>query len=425
MNSRSKLTTKSVYHQKLFLLCCFIIFFQPMMLWNRVPFNFFFQALQLLVWGIIAVTQITRLLKWKSYLWVWTIFCIIQIVVIFNNVNEIDANPDSALETTLSYLFLVHFLDIFFSGAQRKEILLFWKYLYIMILIELVSIPLYRFGLISIYWLGIKTRATEPIIAFLLISLILKDKVKKKWIWSGIILSIFIVLILRISTAVVGIALIVFGWWLLRKPHLKWFLKLLQPSIIIAVTLAITIGVLFFDLQTHFSDFFSLVFAKDTTLSGRTWFWADAISKLAMYDNVHHLWGYGFHNVSVWVGWTYIEFYSEAHNQLLQMLHDTGIIGTVLTYVVWYLQLHSMENCLNEKVKNIMACTCFIYLILCIVEIYYYHSYFFIVFAMAARSEEIVNNLNLHQFKWSNGGKNNDTQNNSLLLVRKRRNTRP
>lgn len=400
MISANKLTTKSIFHNEWALLCFFVIFFQPLMLWDRVPFNIFFKALQLLMWITIAIVQLPRIFKWNLYLWVWTAFCCIQVIVILNNTGYSDADPEKAIETILSYLFLVHFLDLFFARGGRKEVVFLWKYLLAMLVLELISIPLYQVGAISIYWLGIKTRATEPIVAFLLISLILKGHIKKSWFRSGIILSLIIVLVLKISTAAIGMALIAVCWWLLKKPHLKWFLKLLQPSVIIGVTLALTIGFLFFDIQTHFSDILSLAFGKDLTLSGRVEFWEDGISKLALYDKNHHLWGYGFSNISIWVGWKWIDVRSEAHDQLLQMLHDTGIIGVVMLYVTWFLQMHAMKKCSNEDVRNIIASTCFAYFIMCITEIYCYHSYFYIVLAIAARSGDIVKNLNLHHFKW-------------------------
>jgi len=370
------------------------------MFWDRVPFNYFFDILQLIMWFIILITQLPKILKWDLYLWAWTLFCSIQIVVILNNADYVVAEPEQAVEAVLSYLFLVHFLDRFFKICGRREIVFFWKYLFIILILELISIPLYHAGLISIYWFGVKTRATGPIIAFLLISLLLKAHIKKSWFYTGIALSIIIVFVLKISTAIVGIALIAVCWRLLKKPHLKWFLKLLQPSVIIGVTLALNIGVLIFNIQTHFSELLSFVFAKDATFSGRVEFWEDAISKLALYDNNHYLWGYGFKNIRIWVGWKWIDIQSEAHNQLLQMIHDTGIVGTVILYVTWFLQMHGMKTCSNQDVRNIIASTCFAYFIMCITEIYCYYSYFFIVLAMAARSEDIVKNLSLYRFRW-------------------------
>ena len=47
------LTTKSVYHDKYMLLCFFVTFFQPLMLWNREPFNYIFRIIQFVVWVIV------------------------------------------------------------------------------------------------------------------------------------------------------------------------------------------------------------------------------------------------------------------------------------------------------------------------------------------------------------------------------------
>jgi hypothetical protein len=182
MKSTHKITTKTVYHNKWILLCFFVIFFQPLLVWNRVPFYYICEILQFMMWFLIFITQISEVKKWDIYLWVWTAFCCIQIVVISNNVGYSTANPEEAIERVLSLLFLVHFLDILFSRCRRREIVFFWKYLFCMLFLEIISILLYRMGVVNIYWLGIKTRATETIIAFLLLSLLLKDCIKKRWL---------------------------------------------------------------------------------------------------------------------------------------------------------------------------------------------------------------------------------------------------
>lgn len=400
MVQTNRLTTKSIFHKNYTMLCFFVVFFQPLMLWDRVPLNYFFNILQFLAWAVIALTALIRIRKWDTYLWVWTAFCIVQIVVILNNVGRDGAEPVAAVETIASYFFLVHFLDIFFSGCGKKEMLFFWKYLFMMLVLEVITIPLYQVGIVGIYWLGIKTRATEPIIAFLLVNLILKDKMSKKMFYLGIALSVLVVFGLRISTGIIGLVLIGICWWLLKKPHLKWFLKLLQPTVIIVGTLALTMGVLYFDIQTHFSTLFGVFFSKDATFSGRAELWEYGITMLTNYDLSNKLWGFGFYNIPLWCRWKYYTIITEGHNQLIQMLHDTGIIGAVMLYGVWFLQLRGFNRCKNIDIKNIIASVCFVMLIMCITEIYCYHSYYFIIFSIAARSKELVENLGLHQFKW-------------------------
>lgn len=391
------ITTESVYHDKYTLLCFFVTFFQPLMLWNREPFNYFFRIIQLAVWITLVLTAVIRWRKWNLYLWLWTFFCFIEIGVIIINSGADRAEPVKAIETIVSYLFLVHFLDIFFSKAGKNELLFLWKYLLCMILLELVSIPAYKMGLISIYWLGIKTRATEPIIAFLLLSLLLKEKIKKEKLYFGIGLSVVIVVLLKISTAVLGIAIIALFCWITEMPHLKRFLKLLQPTVIIGVSLALTVGVLIFDIQTRFSSLISLAFSKDITFSGRSELWEYGISMIQNDDIGHQLWGYGFSNVSLWCRWQWYDIVTEGHNQLLQMIHDTGIIGTIILYFVWYFQLRGLNKCKDIVAKNTIASVCFAMLIMSITEIYCYHSYFFIVFAIAAKSKDIVENINLRR----------------------------
>ena len=119
------LTTKSVYHDKYMLLCFFVTFFQPLMLWNREPFNYIFRIIQFVVWVIVALSSVARWRKWNRYLWLWTFFCFIEIAVILINSSAERANPVLAVETVISFLFLVHFLDVFFVEAERRELKFF------------------------------------------------------------------------------------------------------------------------------------------------------------------------------------------------------------------------------------------------------------------------------------------------------------
>ena len=386
------LTTKSVYHDKYMLLCFFVTFFQPLMLWNREPFNYMFRIMQFVVWVIVALSSVVRWRKWNLYLWLWTFFCFIEIAVILINSSAERANPVLAVETVISLLFLVHFLDVFFVEAERRELIFFWSYLFCMIALELISIPLCKAGLISIYWLGIKTRATEPIIAFLLLTLLLRKEIKKERYYIGIALSVIIIILLKISTAVIGIAIIAMFTWVAKKPRLKRLLKLLQPSVIIGVSVALTIGILFFDIQTRFSSLIGLAFSKDITFSGRSELWKYGISMIQNDDVNHQLWGYGFYNVSLWVKWQWYTIITESHDQLLQMVHDTGIIGTILMYLTFHFQLRGLNKCKNILARNLIAAVCFAMMIMCITEIYSYHSYFYIIFAIAARSKNIIEN---------------------------------
>ena len=151
-------------------------------------------------------------------------------------------------------------------------------------------------------------------------------------------------------------------------------------------------GILFFDIQTRFSSLIGLAFSKDITFSGRSELWEYGISMIQN-DNVNHqLWGYGFYNVSLWVKWQWYTIITEAHDQLLQMVHDTGIIGTVLMYLTFHFQLRGLNKCKNILARNLIAAVCFAMMIMCITEIYSYHSYFYIIFAIAARSKNIIEN---------------------------------
>lgn len=214
------------------------------MLWNREPFNYIFRIIQFVVWVIVALSSVARWRKWNRYLWLWTFFCFIEIAVILINSSAERANPVLAVETVISFLFLVHFLDVFFVEAERREL----KFLELSVLYDRLRADLISViqGRTDQYLLaGNKNTSNRANHCVLTANLIVKKRNKKERYYIGIALSVIIIILLKISTAVIGIAIIAMFIWAAKKPHLKRLLKLLQPSVIIGVSVALTIGILF------------------------------------------------------------------------------------------------------------------------------------------------------------------------------------
>lgn len=378
-----------MYNSAIFIVLCCLTFFKPILFWNRFPFNVFFQILQIVIWCIIALVALGRIKSWKPYLTMWTFFCLTNYFVILNNLSD---NTLQSLELTTSLFLLVHFLD--WSFGQNKSIVplkCMWNFLYVYELLELITIPLYQKGLINVAWFGIKTRCVDAAIPFILLTLVLKDLLGTKRVLWSITIAISTIFLSMDTTGMVAIILIATGLFLKSK-YLEVLLKLIKPLSIVIAPVIITILLLFYQILNRFAWFFSSVLQKDIemalTLSGRTEFWPNAVTSLSQGTKLVKLFGVGYYNNHEWVYWFRINSLVESHNQILQLLHDTGIIGTATFLIIMYLMFKKNENNINE-LNQVISIFSFAYFFILVTEIYGYYSYFYIVPLIAANVKNI------------------------------------
>lgn len=178
------------------------------------------------------------------------------------------------------------------------------------------------------YLLGIRTRITDCIFLSILVAL-LYDAMSRRRIPLRTILTIMLgvvqTTILHVATGLVGLCVfgLVYATMMVFK---KGASLLFSMRAVTTAGLLLTILVVGYRAQDHFSGLITNVLGKSPELTGRTSIWNDSIPILWKSP----IFGYGIdHQFGAFVPglggllW-------QAHNQYLQIIHDGGIVGLFL-----------------------------------------------------------------------------------------------
>ena len=136
-----------------------------------------------------------------------------------------------------------------------------------------------------------------------------------------------------------------------------WFLLL--------AVVAVSLGVVFFNIQELFANLIETILHKRATLTGRTDLWAIAIP----YIKERWLLGYGYQNQGNFV--SMYDFTTTSHNQWLQTMYYGGVIGSVIYYSI---PLISVKNSItndfefNRKSSPLLIALCIV-VFMCTTEI--------------------------------------------------------
>jgi O-antigen ligase len=133
-----------------------------------------------------------------------------------------------------------------------------------------------------------------------------------------------------------------------------------------------------FRIQERFSAVISVLFGKDTTLSGRTGLWEQALLTIPS----HLFWGQGNSSAAGLNGWLTMSFwnpitstlddtYYVAHNQFLEILLNGGLVMLLFFLLAIFFAIRNVRKITDNHIVNIIAGTFFAYLIVMITEVLY------------------------------------------------------
>ncbi len=261
--------------------------------------------------------------------------------------------------------------------------------------INLLIVFVYPNGLIGdIYFIGIRTRFTEVILVNMVLSLtydkIHNVKISKK---SLFIIAVSIVTILKcwIATALLGMVLVFLLVLLFLKDR---HIKLLNIYFAIIICLVLNVLIVHLRILDSLDWFFTGIFGKTTSLSGRTEIWDNAFGIIFSKPIFGHgmavdgnfipwVWG-GIGEVKLW----------QAHNQWLQLLYDGGIV-CVISFIAIAFISYSQIKCNKQAVakSKFLIIGIIVFYFMMIVEIYSYTPYFFVLPFVMSNMLKSKNNL--------------------------------
>lgn len=236
------------------------------------------------------------------------------------------------------------------------------------------------------YVYGLRTRFTDSLIPLIVISMLI-SWIKKKEVFS--FLSVFTIIVtgfqLVYEWVATGIFVLVLIVTLVLLGKL-WQFRLYPKTTFLGGIIAL-IAIIFFRIQNAFSFIIVDLLHKSLDFNGRITIWDSAIEiiKLNPILGVGEKGNGGF--VNVW--WS--QSLAPAHDTLLQLLHDGGIISALLLFMVYLYAVNQLVNRnLDTNVSNLLIvavlATCFAIL----TELTYYYAYFYILPAMCANVYQLV-----------------------------------
>lgn len=233
-----------------------------------------------------------------------------------------------------------------------------------------------------VYLLGIRTSFTMYSMFLLLMSGIHSYLVKGK-VFSKISIPSTFIAWMQIVLVWSGTGLFVLAVTLIVYIILKVkIIRKIHFCLIGAISgIVVNYLVVFMNIQVYFTYLLENLLKKNTTLTDRIYIWESAIIK--MQDS--YIWGYG--NMFETVSWAKKEMF--AHNQWMQLMLATGIVGTVYFAAILIVCGYKMDQFENSNMKNFVLGVFFSVMLLFISEVVFYRNFFWLLFVVMANLDYI------------------------------------
>lgn len=340
-----------------------------------------FSILNLIVLLIVYVHQkklsiyFIALLIWRSY-------------IFFDTIIQLRKIDFSSLYRTVFILGISLIIELGFRKAPLDTLCGIYIITMFISLLNLVSClkggVLFNNG-VPYFVYGLRTRFTDSAIPLIVISMLIS------WIRKGRLFSMLSILTISVvgfqlfyewvATGIFVLALIILLCVIGSLNRIKFY-----PKITFLIGISTLIAVTFFRIQNYFKFIIVDVLHKSLDLHGRTAIWDSAMSFIKQ----KAIFGYGEEQmgrfIKVWWSPTPVP----AHNMLLQVLHDGGIVSAILLFAILLYAVNRVSKVnLEMNVSNLLVVTMLAMCFSILTEISFYYVYFYILPALCANSGKI------------------------------------
>ena len=311
----------------------------------------------------------------------WFIIVMYIMQIIASAINKLDILYDFKTAVMMGVFVLVVSFLLYEYG--NRAILFFYRLVNVFIWLNFLSVIfLYGRGIArdsydtAIYFWSTKNHIISLTIVYLVIIFYLYNEnyIHKKGFLSGVSVATIAVFLMGSSTAITALIVLgVFMWYCTvcnkrKKP------ANMKAGIVIGVIADVAIVV--FRVQEKLGLFIGTIFGKDTTLTGRTDLWDQALELIG----INFLYGkgdsyalnqYGWLTKTYWNDKTQVleDVYFVAHNQFLEVLVNGGIICLIPFLLFFYSMIKSARKIRNYNYKNIIAAAILGYFIAMITDL--------------------------------------------------------
>lgn len=367
------------FNNILFGILLIIPFFIPTYLEYKFPwFSKITNLLLIADYIIILIFYIKnrKIYNQKFFFFYLSYFILLCIVTLIKN-GDITSFIMSASKFIMMFL-LYNYCVVKYKKTFLKSNLIYFT---ILLLINLITIVLYPKGLYinaaeawANWFLGYKNAFILYIIPAILMSHyldILNDKKITMHTIFIIIISLVTTLLIDSSTGIVGIAILLLGIIFSNKISK---IKIFNFKNILIVYLILFFAIIIFRMQDIFSVVIEDILHRDLNFTNRIYIWDTAIK----YIKESFIFGYGFETSAIRViKFNYLQAVT-CHNQLLDLLYQSGIVGVSIIACVLIELNKGIKAIKNNRLKVLSLVALSTYFIMMLSEYYSFNNYIFI-----------------------------------------------
>jgi len=233
-------------------------------------------------------------------------------------------------------------------------------------------------------FLGLDNQMTSillPGIVFgILYSQICYNKIKPLHLFNILIMFSALVYV-DSTTAIIG-SLIVFSYLLFRKN--RYIKNVYRISVYRVALIVLFIGLIFFKIQYWFSFIIVDLFGKTLNFSDRLILWEGAIKLIKDKPFL----GHGIQESDSIINWA-ADIQKNAHNQILYLLINGGLLTTSLFILIFYFSTEKLLKFKNEF-SGIIGIGIFAFFLMFITEVYQHAFLIYALFTLAYNTNKIT-----------------------------------
>ncbi len=374
--------------EKLFVGLCFFAFITPNFIVKINMLNNIAIITTVLCFGLLAYRTIKKEIKLDPSILLLLLWRLVIFILTLLNHGEILKCGYQSVAFVGLYLLIKNYINS--KEAYKVIYKLVFSYVLINMLLSFI-LPDGLFPEYGIHFLGIRTRFTEYSIALIYISLFYfncfskKKKNDKILMIASVMLAIINIFSQWIATGILVIILILIMYMFFRKIKISKNIYCVGFALLLLITITIINGSLL-----NMFDFIFEMLNKDVTLTGRTIIWDNAINLMKSNPVKYFLVGAGYIKDGNMI--PYAGGFWQAHNTLLQLICENGIVGTIIFLKFFFKAGYPVVKMKNRKLVALNVSVIFGFLIMMITEILYYYPIFIFTILLIGNSKNIFKN---------------------------------
>lgn len=360
---------RKVYKKNIIINFILLVFlFEPNILVKYPIYNNLFIVGGVISFLNIFIIYIKKHIKLNKMMLFFILFMALNILSTVINNGDVLKIGYVAMTTVALFLYAKYFYD---NENIDEFINMLYKIFTLYLTINLVLYIFKPQGISDkfpgIYFLGIRTRFTEYVISCILLAYInYKNKIiSKKKMSLSIAIALINIFIHNVTTAYIGIMCsIVFYYFLINFVRKNNYIKFNWLAIVIYVFIIL---IVFARVQIYFEFLIVDILGKDLTFTGRTYIWDSAL-QIIKKSNI--IFGNGCPDNGNFV--PYGGALYQAHNEFIQIIYESGLIGIwlFLLFINAILKSHKYDT---SKIDIIIVSVVYALMVMMISEIYSYY----------------------------------------------------